>query len=115
MSDLSERSTAIDPVTLKEELIRRGDLDAVGGPAYIASLVDGVPRSANVEYYARIVKEKAILRNLIDAGSRIVDTAYHASHEVDEHLDISERLIFRIGQDQLRAGVVPMKTLAHEN
>jgi len=114
MSDLSERSTAIDPVTLKEELIRSGDLDAVGGPAYIASLVDGVPRSANVEYYARIVKEKAILRNLIDAGSRIVDTAYHASQEVDEILDISERLIFRIAQDQLRAGFVPMKTLADE-
>jgi replicative DNA helicase len=115
MSDLSERSTAIDPVTLKEELTRSGELDAVGGPAYIASLVDGVPRSANVEYYARIVKEKAILRNLIDAGSRIVDTAYQASQEVDEILDTSERLIFRIAQDQLRAGFVPMKTLADEN
>jgi replicative DNA helicase len=115
MSDLSERSTAIDPVTLKEELTRSGELDAVGGPAYIASLVDGVPRSANVEYYARIVKEKAILRNLIEAGSRIVDTAYEASQEVDEILDTSERLIFRIAQDQLRAGFVPMKTLADEN
>ncbi|MBI4169735.1 MAG: hypothetical protein HY510_07340, partial [Acidobacteria bacterium] len=82
MTDLSERTTAIDPVTVKEELTRSGDLDAVGGPAYIASLVDGVPRSANVEYYARIVKEKAVLRSLIEAGSQIVSTAYEASQEV---------------------------------
>src|SRR5688572_15712505 len=60
---LSERGDAIDFVTLKEELTRGGDLDDVGGPAYIASLADGVPRSANVQYYARIVKEKATLRN----------------------------------------------------
>ncbi len=115
MSNLSERATAIDPVTLKEELTKSGELEAVGGPAYIASLVDGVPRSANVEYYARIVKEKAILRNLIEAGSRIITAAYEASQEVEEILDASERLIFRIAQDQLRAGFVPMKTLADEN
>src|SRR5712692_2297469 len=115
MAGLSEKATAIDPVTLKDELNRSGDLEAVGGPAYIASLVDGVPRSANVEYYARIVKEKAILRGLIEAGSQIITTAYEASQEVEAILDASERLIFRIAQDQLRAGFVPMKTLADEN
>src|SRR5438093_11907910 len=79
MTDLSEKTTAIDPVTVMDELSRAGDLEAVGGPAYLAWLVDGVPRSANVEYYARIVKEKAILRSLIEAGGRIVSTAYEAS------------------------------------
>src|SRR5215468_170047 len=59
MVTLSERNDAIDLVTLKEELGRSGDLDEVGGPAYIASLVDGVPRSTNVEYYAKIIKEKS--------------------------------------------------------
>src|SRR5258706_2319779 len=98
MSDLSERSTAIDPVTVKEELTRSGDLEAIGGPAYIASLLDGVPRSANVEHYARIVKEKAILRHLIDAGGKIVSTAYEASQDPDDILDQSERMIFRIAQ-----------------
>src|SRR6476646_966127 len=58
MVALSERGDAIDFITLKEELSRKGDLEEVGGPAYIASLADGVPRSANVEYYAKIVKEK---------------------------------------------------------
>ena len=58
MVELNERGQAIDFVTLKEELVRNGELDEVGGPAYIASLADGVPRATNVEYYARIVKEK---------------------------------------------------------
>src|SRR5918996_5770136 len=59
MVALSERGDAIDFITLKEELTRAGELDDVGGPAYIASLADGVPRATNVEYYARIVKEKS--------------------------------------------------------
>src|SRR5439155_20492821 len=115
MADLSEKTIAIDPVTVKEELSRAGVLDAVGGPAYIASLLDGVPRSANVEYYARIVKDKAILRNLIEAGGRIVTTAYEAAQDVEAILDASERLIFRIAQDQLRAGFVSMRVLVDEN
>jgi replicative DNA helicase len=115
MNDLSERTTAIDTVTIKEELSRAGELDAVGGPAYIASLIDGVPRSANVEYYARIVKEKAVLRSLIEAGGRIVASAYEASHEADVILDDSERLIFQIAQDRLRAGFIAMKVIADQS
>jgi len=115
MSGLSEKSSAIDAVTVKDELLRRGDLDAVGGPAFIASLLDDVPRSANVEYYAKIVKEKAILRNLIEAGSEIVTTAYDGSQEIEEILDQSERLIFKIAQDQLRQGFVSMKVIADQS
>jgi hypothetical protein len=59
MVALDARDVTIDPVTVKEELAARGDLEVAGGPAYIASLMDGVPRSANIEWYARIVKEKA--------------------------------------------------------
>ena len=69
---LSERGQAVDFVTLKEELGRAGELETVGGPAYIASLVDGVPRATNVEHYAKIVKEKAVLRNLIAAANTIL-------------------------------------------
>src|SRR5438093_13089618 len=72
MVKLVERGDAIDLVTLKEELGRSGDLREVGGPAYIAALVDGVPRSTNVEHYARIVKEKATLRNLIYSANKIL-------------------------------------------
>src|SRR5436190_8945757 len=62
MVKLAERGDAIDLITLKEELTRAGEIDEVGGPAYLAALVDGVPRSTNVEHYARIVKEKSTLR-----------------------------------------------------
>src|SRR5919197_6789216 len=75
MVRLVERGDAIDLVTLKEELGRSGELDEVGGPAYITALVDGVPRSTNVEHYARIIKEKANLRNLILSVSTIVVSA----------------------------------------
>ena len=78
MVKLVERGDAIDLVTLKEELGRSGELDEVGGPAYITALVDGVPRSTNVEHYARIIKEKATLRNLIFSANKILATAYEA-------------------------------------
>src|SRR6516225_5691224 len=58
---LTDRSEPVDLVTLKDELTRAGELDEVGGPAYISSLTDGVPRSTNVEFYARIVKERSTL------------------------------------------------------
>jgi nucleoside diphosphate kinase len=70
---LSERGQAIDLVTLAEELDRAAQLEGVGGLAYITRLIDGVPRSTNVEYYARIVKEKATLRSLIEQAGRIYD------------------------------------------
>src|SRR5207244_13127224 len=65
MVKLSERGDAIDLVTLKEELGRSGELDEVGGPAYITALVDGVPRSMHVEHYARIITETENLRQVI--------------------------------------------------
>src|SRR5580765_6548954 len=76
MVKLAERGEAIDLVTLKEELGRAGEIDEVGGPAYIAALVDGVPRSTNVEYYAKIVKEKSTLRKLIFSANKILTAAY---------------------------------------
>ena len=111
MIALSERGDAIDFVTLKEELSRGGDLDEVGGPAYIASLADGVPRSANVEYYAKIVKEKSTLRSLIHSANKILADAYDAEEEPDLLLDGAERAIFAIAEDRIRAGFVPLRDL----
>lgn len=115
MIALSERSQPIDLVTLKEELERGGDLDEVGGPAYIASLVDGVPRSTNVEYYAQIVKEKATLRNLIFSANKILGTAYEADQEADLILDEAESAIFAVAEDRVKAGFVSMKALVDES
>jgi replicative DNA helicase len=112
---LNERGQAIDFVTLKEELQRGGDLDEVGGPAYIASLADGVPRATNVEYYARIVKEKATLRNLIFAANKILTSAYEADQESDLILDEAESAIFAVADDRLKGGFVPMRDLVKES
>ena len=115
MIALSERGDAIDFVTLKEELSRGGELEEVGGPAYIASLADGVPRSANVEYYAKIVKEKATLRNLIHSANKILADAYEAEEEPDLLLDEAERAIFAIAEDRIRAGFVPLRDLVQSS
>jgi replicative DNA helicase len=115
MVALNERNQAIDFVTLKEELGRAGDLDDVGGPAYVASLADGVPRATNVEYYARIVKEKSTLRNLIYAANKILSNAYEADQEPELILDEAESAIFSVADDRLKAGFVPMRDLVKES
>jgi len=115
MVALSERHDAIDFVTLKEELARAGELDEVGGPAYVASLADGVPRATNVEYYARIVKEKSTLRNLIYAANKIVTNAYEADQESDLILDEAESAIFAVADDRLKAGFVAMRDLVKDS
>src|SRR3979490_1153589 len=99
MVKLVERGDAIDLVTLKEELGRAGELDEVGGPAYITALVDGAPRSTNVEHYARIIKEKSTLRRLIFSANKILAKAYGGGDEADVLLDNAERAIFEIADD----------------
>jgi replicative DNA helicase len=115
MVALSERSQPIDLVTLKEELERAGELDEVGGPAYIASLVDGVPRATNVEYYAKIVKEKATLRHLIFSANKILSNAYEADQEADLILDEAESAIFAVADDRIKTGFIPMRDLVKES
>src|SRR5215216_5309840 len=115
MVSLNERHHAIDFVTLKEELSRAGELDEVGGPAYVASLADGVPRATNVEYYAKIVKEKATLRNLIYAANKILTNAYEADQESDLILDEAESAIFSVAEGRIKAGFIPMGDLVRES
>jgi len=115
MVKLSERNDAIDLVTLKEELGRSGDLDEVGGPAYITALVDGVPRSMNVEHYARIIKEKATLRRLIFSANKILATAYQGEEDADLILDQAEHAIFAIADDKVRDGFVSLRDLAQSS
>jgi replicative DNA helicase len=112
MVKLAERGDAIDFITLKEELSRAGDLDDVGGPAYIAALVDGVPRSTNVAHYARIIKEKATLRNLIFASNKILASAYDGEDDAEVILDQAEHAIFAIADDKVSDGFVSMRDLA---
>src|SRR5260221_1298654 len=115
MIALGESQQAIDLITLTEELHRRGDLEAAGGAPYLASLADGMPRVSNIEHYARIVKEKAILRNLIHATHNIQQRAFEGEDGADAILDNAESSIFQLAEDRIRAGLLPIKDIVRDN
>jgi replicative DNA helicase len=115
MIALGESQQAIDLVTLTEELHRRGDLEASGGAPYLAALADGRPRVSNVEHYARIVKEKAMLRNLIHATHNIQQRAFEGEDGADAILDNAESSIFALAEDRVRAGLIPVKDIVRDN
>src|SRR5215475_12051677 len=115
MIALGESQQAIDLVTLTEELHRRSELESSGGAPYLASLIDGMPRVTNVEHYARIVKEKAVLRNLIHATHHIQQRALEGEDGADMILDSAESSIFAIAEDRIKAGLIPIKDIVRDN
>lgn len=108
---LYEHSEPVDLITLSEVLKTRGELDDVGGVEYLNSLVNGVPTAANISYYAKIIKEKALLRKLINRTTEIVSQSYSISGDVDEFIDQAERTIFEISEDRVRPSFYPIKDL----
>jgi replicative DNA helicase len=115
MIALGEAQQAIDLITLTEELHRRGDLEASGGAPYLASLADGMPKVSNVEHYARIVKEKAMLRNLIHTTHNIQQRAFEGEDGADMILDNAESSIFLLAEDRVKAGLIPVKDIVRDN
>ncbi len=93
-----DKSSAVDLIILKDELNRLSLLEKVGGTEYLMALEESVPIASNVEYYAKIVREKTVKRNLIAATAKIQQEAYNDSLESDELLDIAEKEIFDITQ-----------------
>ncbi|MFP4704049.1 MAG: replicative DNA helicase [Spirochaetaceae bacterium] len=98
--ELSERAEEIDYITVTQELRNRGTLAAVGGPAYVSSLTEAVPTSANVEYYARIVRETSVRRKLLRVSSEIISTVYEDGQESRRLLEEAERRIFEIADSR---------------
>lgn len=98
MVALTERGDVIDPVTLRDELVKRGDLDRVGGMEYIGALIDVVPTAANLDYHARIVRDKALLRRLIEAATGIIQDIYEGRGSSGEVLDNAEHRVFQVAQ-----------------
>jgi replicative DNA helicase len=112
MLGLSEKSKAVDFITLTDELRRAGQLENVGGASFISSLIDGVPRLANLEYYARIVQERSTLRNLIKRSHEIINSCYDQQEDVDTILDSAEKAIFDLAEAKVRSGFVPLDEIA---
>src|SRR5437868_571246 len=111
MLGIAERGGVVDPVTLSEELQRKGELDAAGGKEYIGFLVDAVPTAANIEYHAQIVREKAVLRRLIEASTTIIAEAFEGRVTANELLDSAESKIFQVSQQQIKDGFTRIKEL----
>ena len=110
MVRLYGRGDVIDAVTLADELGTAGELDAVGGMAYLARLVDAVPTAAHVRYHCRILREKSVLRRLISSATEIIQDAYESpSGEVDDTLDRAEQKIFEIAEAEERGGFIRIK------
>src|SRR6201987_3072823 len=115
MIQLAEHQQAIDVVTLMDDLARRGELDSAGGGAYLLQLAGGLPRATNVEHYARIVKEKSVLRNLAFSAAAIQEQALAGGDDADVILDRAESTIFQIAEDRVRAGLIGVKELVRDN
>ena len=116
MAALAEKSQPIDLVTLKDELARGSALEAVGGASYRAGLVDGVPRLTSVEHWSRIIKERAVLRNLIHASNRIAQSCYEAEEDAAAViLDRAEKAIFDIAERRIRQGFVGIRDIVKES
>jgi replicative DNA helicase len=111
MAKLLEHGDVIDPVMLRDELERSGDLAASGGTDYVAELLDIVPTAANIEYHCRIVREKSLMRRLIDVGTGIVQTAYEGREDVGSLLDQAEQQVFEVSHQRGTQEVVRIKEL----
>lgn len=112
---LYNSNRAVDLVTLTEALKVNGILDEVGGAAYLTELTAAVPTAANVLHYARIVKEKAILRHLINSATQIVTCGYEAKEDANILLDKAEKIIFDIASAQLQGSAVALKEIIKDS
>jgi replicative DNA helicase len=111
MMSLQERHEPLDFVTVQDELERRGQLQEVGGPAYLTELASSTPTSINVDFYARIVERTALLRRLITAATEIATLAYDESRDVDEVIDRAEALIFGVSEARIHRDLQPLRAI----
>jgi len=114
MEGLVRAGEPVDIVTLTESLKKSALLEQVGGITFLANLTNSVPSTANLEHYAKIVKEKAILRSLIDASTEIAGKAYEASEDISEQLDDAERKILAIAGGQTTGAFVSVKDVVFD-
>ncbi|SCK14501.1 replicative DNA helicase [Streptomyces sp. WMMB 322] len=106
--DLYAKGEPADPITVTAELTRRGEISRVGGPGYVHSLVQTVPTAANAEYYAEIVHERAVLRRLVEAGTRITQMGYAADGDVDDIVNSAQAEIYSVTEQRTSEDYLPL-------
>ncbi len=112
--DMRQANKPIDLVTLREELAQRKILEEIGKVEYLVSLVDGLPDAGNAEYYAHIVRDKALLRELILAGNEMIREAYDSSDEASKIIDSAENSVFQIAQKKIGQESVGLSSLLQQ-
>jgi replicative DNA helicase len=113
--DLYNSNKAVDLITLTDELKRKGVLEEIGGVSLLTSLVNLVPTAANISHYVAIVKEKNILRSLINNSTKIVSLCYENEGDVDELVDSAEKLIFEVSDRRPRSGFLHLKDVVKDS
>jgi replicative DNA helicase len=108
---LYDKNQPVDIITVSDELAKRKELDNVGGRVYLLELTEKIATTANIEYHANIVLEKATLRKLISTSTQIVSQCYDASLEVDDLLDRAEQEIFNISEKRIKEGFISIGDL----
>ncbi|MBM3305020.1 MAG: replicative DNA helicase [Candidatus Aminicenantes bacterium] len=108
---LVDKGLPVDLLSLTEDSQRAGILEEVGGAAYLSSLLDGVPRNLNIEYYAQIIKEKALLRRLILSSTRIIQESYEQKEDADDLLNAAQAAIVEVAGQRIKPGFQPMTSL----
>ncbi|HSV39765.1 MAG TPA: DnaB-like helicase N-terminal domain-containing protein, partial [Nocardioidaceae bacterium] len=111
MIELYGRGEPVDPVTTSAELGRRGELVRVGGAPYLHTLSASVPIAANASYYAGIVREKAVLRRLVDAGTRIVQMGYAGEGLVDDVVDRAQQEVYSVTDKRTSEDYAPLSVI----
>ncbi|MGW7008986.1 replicative DNA helicase [Streptomyces sp. NPDC054933] len=109
--DLYAKGEPADPITLAAELTKRGEITRVGGAAYLHTLVNAVPTAANAEYYAEIVHERAVLRRLVEAGTRITQMGYAADGDVDEIVNRAQAEIYAVTEQRTSEDYLPLSEI----
>ena len=108
---LVDKGIPVDLLSLSEELQKAGYLEEVGGASYLSSLMDGVPKSLNIEYHTQIIKEKALLRRLILSSAKIISSSYEQKEDADQLLDAAQAAIADVAEQRIKTGFIPMKML----
>ncbi|MBJ8192066.1 replicative DNA helicase, partial [Bacillus cereus] len=114
MIELGESGQPIDLVTLTSKIQDKGQLEDIGGVSYLAKLAHGVPTAANVDYYAQIIEEKAMLRRLIRAATQIVSEGYSSGEDVAGMLSDAERKIMEISNGRSGSGFIAIRDVVME-
>lgn len=115
ISDLYALNKAVDLITLTDALKRDGVIDAIGGASYLTALANAVPSAANIGHYVSIVREKSILRTLINNGTRIISSCYESDGNIDEVVDNAERLIFEISERRTQGSYLHIKDIVSDS